>query len=165
MFKQQVCLAFSLRAFLSKAHAENGWWRVYTVRVQVKQFLVSRAGCVGGHLSAHCPLPWCRAGQAVFMAKGINSCCGDPGKNCCTGKVNYQQKLWGRCSSKDNLQGSRSNFFPFRVKEKDLKYWCSVFVLSCGLALPFNCFSPFCVKENQDGLTFCFPTTSSQRRS
>lgn len=167
----QVCLSNTYVWVFFFVFAKHVQWRVYTIRVLVKWVLVSRGDTLGP--AAHCLGAGLAKGKgsrlvaAASLARGINSCSGDPGKNCCTGKVNCWQKLWGHCSSKDNLQGMKHGaiFFPFRVKEKDLKYRCSVFVLSFRLALPFNCFSPFHVNENQDGLTFCFSAVSSQRRS
>lgn len=88
----------------------------------MKQVLESRAGCLGGHPGLTAPCLGAGLAKAkdsglmamAFLAMGINSCSGDPGKNGCTGKVNCQQKLWGHCSSQDNLQGMKhgANFSP-----------------------------------------------------
>lgn len=123
-----------------------------------------------GHPRAYCPQPWFWAEPfcaTASLAKDINSCSGDPGKNRHTGRVNCQLKLWGHCSSKDNLQRMkhRAVFSPSWWRKETWNIGAVPLFSALGWLSHFSCFSPFPVNENQDELTFCFSTTSSQKRS
>lgn len=143
----------------------NGWQKSYILRVQMRWELPCRAPQSLLLIAFH--RFWAETFCATaFVAKNINSCSGDPGKNCNTGRVNYQLKLWGHCSSKDNLQRMkhRAIFSPSGWKKETWNIGAVSLFSVLGWLSHLDVFL-HSVSKNQDELTFCFSTMSSQKRS